>query len=121
MVVRVAGMDAEDEGAAQPVHSDGLSVRALPARPGGKVQIAFHAPSRIPGHAPGDLTVEVDDVSGRRVAQLAAGAMPVEGEMITVAWDGKETGGDDIAPGVYFVRAAAPSVGFHTERRIVVR
>jgi hypothetical protein len=38
-----------------------------------------------------------------------------------LAWDSRQTGGGAVTAGVYFVRAAAPSVGFHSERRIVMR
>lgn len=106
---------------AETMRPGDLSVRPLPAASGGKVQIAFLSPALAAGGAPGDFSVGVFDVSGRRVAQVAAGAVLAERALITVAWDGKEAGGAAASPGVYFVRATAPSVGFHTARCVVVR
>ena len=101
---------------AETMQSGDLSVRPLSAASGGKVQIAFLSPALAAGRVPGDFSVGVFDVSGRRVAQVAAGSVPAERALITVAWDGKEAGGAAASPGVYFVRATAPSVGFHTAR-----
>lgn len=106
---------------AETMQSGDLSVRPLSAASGGKVQIAFLSPALAAGRVPGDFSVGVFDVSGRRVAQVAAGSVPAERALITVAWDGKEAGGAAASPGVYFVRATAPSVGFHTARCVVVR
>jgi flagellar hook capping protein FlgD len=116
-----AGKDADDASLAGPAQTGGLSVWPLPAVPGGRLEIAFLSPSRTANQVPGDLTVGIYDVAGRRVSQVAAGTIPAERGMINVAWDGRQTDGAAVAAGVYFVRAVAPSVGFHTERRIVVR
>ena len=116
-----AGTDAVDASLEPPAPSGGLSVWPQPATPRGRVQIAFLSPSRAGSQVPGDLTVGIYDVAGRRVSQVAAGSMAAERGMITVAWDGTEAGGAAVGAGVYFVRVAAPSVGFHAERRIVVR
>jgi len=116
-----AGMDAVDASPVEAAPTGGLSVWPLPAVPGGRVDIAFLSPSRTGSQVPADLSVGVYDLAGRRVSQVAAGAIAAEHGMINVAWDGRQTGGGAVTAGVYFVRAAAPSVGFHTERRIVVR
>jgi len=57
---------------------------------------------------------------GRRIGQAGPGPFPAEHGMVTVAWDGKTDAGGVAAPGVYFVRVAAPSIDFRTERRVVV-
>jgi mono/diheme cytochrome c family protein len=116
-----AGIDAETASIESPAPSGGLSVWPLPATPGRRVEIAFLSPSRTGTQVPADLTVGIYDVAGRRVAQLGSGAIPAERGMVTVAWDGKEASGTAVNAGVYFVRATAPSLGYHSERRIVVR
>jgi hypothetical protein len=62
-----------------------------------------------------DLEVGVFDVRGRRVAKLARGPRP-PGE--PVVWDPRTSGG--VSPGIYFVRASAPSAGWRDEAKVVV-
>jgi hypothetical protein len=110
------------EPAIDPVaRTGGLSIWPLPAAAGDAVQIAFLSPAHNGRMPPGDLSVGVFDLSGRQIAELGSRVRPAEHDMMSVSWDGKDAGGAITAPGVYFVRAAAPSVGFQTERRIVVR
>lgn len=116
-----AAVDAEAASVESPAATGGLSVWPLPATAGGRVEIAFLSPSRTGSQVPADLSVGIYDVAGRRVAQLTSGAVPAERGMVTVAWDGREASGTAVSAGVYFVRAAAPSMRYHSERRIVVR
>ena len=110
-----------EQATAAAERTGGLSIWPLPATAGAGVQIGFLSPARLAGKLPADLKVSVYDLGGRRVAEIGTGAQPVEHAMITVTWDGKDSDGAVTVPGVYFVRASAPSVGFQTGRRIVVR
>jgi len=115
-----AGTGAGSSEASPLSPTGGLSVWPVPLKPGGSLQIAFESPAHAASDVPGDLVVGVYDVSGRRIAQLRPGTAAVDHGMITVSWDGRDNG-HAISPGVYFVQAAAPSRGFATERRIVIR
>jgi flagellar hook assembly protein FlgD len=55
--------------------------------------------------AAGEVSVEVLDVSGRRVCTLHQGAARA-GELPLV-WDGRDAGGREAPAGLYFARAAA--------------
>jgi hypothetical protein len=116
-----AGADAENTSGEAPPQTGGVSVWPLPAPSGTRVEISFLSPSHLTNQVPADLTVGIYDLAGRRVSQMAAGATPAEHGMVNVAWNGRQADGGAVAAGVYFVRATAPSVSFHTERRIVVR
>ncbi len=62
------------------------------------------------------LEVSVFDVRGRRVRELFRGSAE-DGDVI--AWDGRADSGNSVAPGLYFVRAVAPSSGFTRTARLV--
>jgi hypothetical protein len=113
----------EDEGAGgEPIAArGGLSVWPLPAVSGQAVHIAFDLPSQVASAPPADLRVEVYDVGGRRVALVPAASAPAAHGLITVTWNGRIEGGNAASPGVYMMRAEAPSIGLHNLRRIVVR
>lgn len=64
----------------------------------------------------GAVTIEVYDVSGRKVAVLADGEFG-PGEH-AVAWDGRRTDGSEVASGVYFYRMT--SDGFEAGRKMVL-
>lgn len=104
-----------------PVRTGGLSIWPLPSTTGGGVKIAFRSPARAAGSLPADLAVSVYDLVGRRVAAIAASPQALDHALVTVAWDGRDIDGAVTGPGVYFVRATAPSIGFQTERRIIIR
>lgn len=67
------------------------------------------------GDATVPATVTVHDIAGRRVATLHDGLLPPGTRRAT--WDGKDTRGERVPPGVYVVRAAWP--GGTLTRRIV--
>ncbi len=115
-----AAAASDDAEPATPAATGGLSVWPLPASRGDAVHIAFEVPGGAASGAPADLAVDVYDVSGRRVARVGNASPRAAHGMITVTWDGRSTGAGAAAPGVYFVRVSAPSLGFRTERRIVV-
>ena len=110
-----------EEADAEPLsRNGGLSVWPMPAKPGQDIHIAFVLPYRAAGAAP-DLRVEVYDIGGRRLQNIPA-ARPESGPgLVTVTWNGHEKGGAKVPPGVYVVRAAAPSIGYRSERRLVIR
>jgi hypothetical protein len=67
-------------------------------------------------HHPGPVRVDVIDARGRLVRNLVArefGAGPS-----TVVWDGRDEGGNGVAPGSYYVRLTAAGI---THVRPVVR
>ena len=57
-------------------------------------------------------------LSGRRVATLARGFVRAESDVIRLEW--RPAGGGVVKPGLYFVRASAPSAGLRVERKVVV-
>ena len=69
----------------------------------------------------GSLHVQVVDVLGRTVAQLADG--PVSAGRHTLTWDGRGVNGARLAGGIYFVRArwTDPATGqvFSTSRKLI--
>ena len=60
--------------------------------------------------------LSVVDVAGRAVRTLVDGEMPAGEHGVT--WDGRDSGGSHVAPGIYFVRLSAGGV---TETRKVAR
>lgn len=81
----------------------------------------FAGETRVVFDAPGDagmVELAVYDVAGRLVRTLASG--PVERGRHEVVWDGKDSGGSDVAAGVYFVRLEAGGAA-RTEKAVVVR
>jgi hypothetical protein len=98
----------------------GLKLWPSPVAAGGALAVAFAVPT-VGGREATDLDVGLYDVSGRRVATLARGPVEAEAGVATVVWEVRGAGGrSGLAPGVYFVRAVAPSAGFRAERKVVV-
>jgi len=69
----------------------------------------FNPSTRITLQAPSgggrfDVSLDVFDVSGRKVARLFAGVMP-GGAQRAIAWNGQDDGGHALPSGVYFARA----------------
>jgi hypothetical protein len=62
-----------------------------------------------------DLTVR--DVSGREIAVLSRRC--VNGE-ISVTWDGRDSSGDEVSPGIYFLRMEAGDFAA-TKKMMVLR
>ena len=50
----------------------------------------------------GDVSLEIYDVTGRRVVSLAEGVHGAGYHMVT--WNGSAANGDRVSPGVYFYR-----------------
>jgi hypothetical protein len=63
-----------------------------------------------------NVDLRVFDVAGRQVRSLVKG-MQVAGER-EVAWDGRDSAGRRVAPGVYFYRLRAGD--WHSERKLVL-
>lgn len=74
-----------------------LSLSGFPNPNRGDVSVALSAPGS------GRLTLDVFDVAGRRVRVLHEGR--VERGGMTATWDGRNSAGEPVAAGVYFVRA----------------
>lgn len=73
------------------------------------------------GAPPGDLRVEAYDIGGRLINLVPAVYAEAEHGLVTVTWNGRQEGGKAAPPGVCVLRAVAPSIGFRSERRLVVR
>jgi hypothetical protein len=76
-------------------------LRISPNPGGGLISISFAMPTA------GKVTVEIFDVSGRRVRRVIEEQRPVGGA--STSWDGKDDSGKPAASGVYFVRVRTPS------------
>ncbi|HTJ61428.1 MAG TPA: FlgD immunoglobulin-like domain containing protein, partial [Candidatus Saccharimonadales bacterium] len=64
----------------------------------------------------GVVTIDIVDLTGRRVRRLDAGSMP--GGVQHVAWDGTRDGGERARPGIYF--ALARAAGSESTARVVL-
>jgi hypothetical protein len=62
--------------------------------------------------------VSVLDASGRRVRQLASGY--TEAGTRTLSWDGRDSNGSPVRPGVYFLRLRARTSGVSVNRTLVL-
>jgi cytochrome c5 len=89
------------------------AVRGVPIR----VSLAGVAP----GDAPKDLATRVFDVQGRLVATVEHWTLEPARGVATAGWDGKDSDGNLVAAGVYFVRVSAPSIRFQEERKVALR
>jgi hypothetical protein len=94
----------------------GLRAWPSPVRALGALQIQFVIPLGSAGLPAADMDVAVFNLAGRRIANLARGQLVAESGIISITWDLQGR----VASGVYFVRAAAPSVGFEAKQKVVV-
>ena len=90
--------DAEGEGLPQRTRI----VSATPAPFRTNVRFGFELAEAA------DVTIEVLDVMGARRRVLTHGAYPAGRQ--SVAWDGRDDGGGQLAPGMYLVRMMSPHV-----------
>ena len=93
-----------------------VAPRALYVADGSQADFTFP----FPIFAPADLEVRLFDAAGREAVTLARGAMATRTGVVRIDWDGRRADGSRAAPGVYFVRAVAPSAAFQLTRRLVV-
>ncbi|MEO5618048.1 MAG: FG-GAP-like repeat-containing protein [Candidatus Eisenbacteria bacterium] len=98
-----------------------VAIRAWPQPAGesGNVRLSFAAP-RLGGTLAGDLEVQVFDARGRWIQTLARGTPETRAGVVELVWDGRTHRGAAAGPGLYFVRARAPSAGFELTRRVVM-
>jgi flagellar hook assembly protein FlgD len=87
-----------------------VSIHPSPSR--GDVTFRYALPEA------GRVTLEVLDLSGRRIATVEEGARPAG--FRSVVWDGRTSGGDAAASGVYLCRMAASETS-ETFRFVLVR
>jgi hypothetical protein len=99
------------EATQSPAPALGLSIVGR-AQPGTALAIQVTLPAAM------DARVTLYDVSGRRLRTLREGPLP-EG-VTQLAWDRRDDGGRDVAPGVYFVRLVTPR-GNRTARAAILR
>ena len=91
------------------------ALELLPPRPNpapGSATFAFVLPRA------GTARVEIYDVGGARVRRLDTGALSAGSHPL--AWDGRDTGGRAVRPGVYVVRLEAAGEA-RTQRLVVIR
>jgi hypothetical protein len=103
--------------AAAPV--SGLRIGPSPIQIGDELAVAFGVPLGSLGLPASDLDVALYDVKGRRVATLGQGQMGGNAGLIELRWRVNSERAR-LAPGVYFVRASAPSAKFAAERKLVI-
>jgi hypothetical protein len=82
--------------------ASGVALRAWPNPARGQVELAFALP------AEDDVEVAIFDVAGRRVRALQRG--PLAAGPHALRWDGKDDGGNRVAPGVFFARVESSGV-----------
>jgi hypothetical protein len=87
-----------------------IALRAYPNPSGGNTTLEFTVPTKR------DATVRIYDVSGRLVREVFTGSLPAG--VHRRAWDGRDVGGNQVMPGLYFVRAKMGDVEY---RRTIVR
>ena len=75
--------------------------------------VSLHAAIALPVES--SVTVTVFNRAGRRVRTLAHDHRAGPGSFV-VAWDGKDEGGEDSPPGLYFVRMRSSAAGSVVER-----
>jgi hypothetical protein len=92
----------------------------VPYRGAGVLRVAFEAPVDADGMSAADLSVRLYDAAGRQVAVLAAGPLEARARIVEFEWDGRRADGARTAPGVYFLRALAPSAGLRLTQRLVI-
>jgi hypothetical protein len=98
----------------------GLHAWPSPFSGDGVLHIAFAAPGVEGSGVPPDLDLGLFDVLGRRVATLATGSAKREGDAVHLEWDSGAVRTGNIVPGIYFLRASAPSVGLRIEGKVAI-
>lgn len=88
-------------GEASPRPGAALAAWPMPYR-GGALQVSFATSSGV-GGGPGLATVEIYDVTGRRVRTLVRGEFPAGYQ--TAIWDGRNERGLGVPSGLYVIRA----------------
>jgi hypothetical protein len=100
-----------------PLSGRGLAAWPSPFTGNGALHVAFGLPD---GSLPPDLELGLFDVLGRRVAVIPTDLAVGRDGVARLAWDANALRRGDVAPGVYFLRALAPSVGMRAECKLVV-
>jgi hypothetical protein len=95
----------------------GLAAWPSPFSGNSALQVAFGLPE---GSLPPDLELGLFDVLGRRVAVIPTDLAIGRDGVARLAWGADELRRGDVAPGVYFLQALAPSVGMRAECKLVV-
>ncbi|HEY3216705.1 MAG TPA: FG-GAP-like repeat-containing protein [Candidatus Eisenbacteria bacterium] len=98
----------------------GLRTWPSPVSGRSALTVSLGAPWVAPGVAATDLDVGVFDLGGRRVATLASGYVQPKSGLVHFEWRLADRSGNAVHPGLYFVRAAAPSAYLRMERKVVV-
>lgn len=81
--------------------ADGLTLEAAPNPFRQETTLRFAVPSTGGAGDTASPKLEILDLAGRRVREFGLGASRNSGSLV---WDGRDSQGDVVAPGVYFVR-----------------
>ncbi len=104
-------------GAALQAGPVGLHVWPSPFNGTGSMHLALALAN---GEVPYDLDLGLFDVTGRQVLTIPTDLSVGRDGVGHIVWDGGEVRRGQIAPGVYFLRASAPSIGMLIQRKLVV-
>lgn len=97
-------------------HSGGTTWRTVR-----RFEIAMRPCDRQRTSVPGDVSAQVMDLQGRSLKLVPSRAMAISHGELVFNWDGTTEQGGTVAPGVYRLRVAAPSLSLRTERLVLVR
>jgi hypothetical protein len=106
------GIEESDPG--DVVGGQTLSILSLAPNPfNPSTEVAFEA------LAPGHVTIDVYDVSGRRVRTMPLGYM--ETGLHHARWDGRDARGHNVSSGVYFIRPLGADGASRTVKAVLIR
>ena len=97
-------------------HSSGPAWRSIR-----RFEIAMRPCDRRRTSVPGDVSARVMDLQGRSLKLVPSRAIAIAHGELVFDWDGTTELGSTVAPGVYRLRVAAPSLSLRTERLVLVR
>jgi flagellar hook assembly protein FlgD len=92
---------------------DSLRILGNPMRPDRATEIQFAA------LRPGMIDVSLYDVAGRRVATLVREPYPTG--VFRTMWNGRDSNGSALSPGVYFVRLQVDERNEDVERVVMIK
>jgi FG-GAP repeat protein len=118
--VNGAGEEQELGSVDLPAPPRGIRAWPVPSGEWEPVELAMEPPLEADGRVARDFVVRVYGVDGRQVRFLASGNQPTVVGEVRLSWDRRTDRGGEARPGVYFVRAEAPSRGWRFDRRVVL-
>lgn len=86
-----------------------------------RFEIAMRPCDRQRTSVPGDVSAQVMDLRGRSLKLVPSRSIAISHGDLVFNWDGTTELGSAVAPGVYRLSVAAPSLSLRTERLVLVR